>query len=172
MRKSNYFIVFTVFFVFLCNTGELPAGTSTMKPFVAKVTKVIDGDSLKVRKGKKNYELRLYGIDAPEYDQPFAGKAKKFVKKKISGKKVQVIPIERDKYKRLVAIVVLGDETINYELLRHGLAWYYPKYCKKRICSSWKKESKAAKKKKKNIWSDPSPVSPWKWKYYKHKSQK
>jgi len=30
------------------------------------VTKALDGDSLRVRKGNRVYEIRLYGIDSPE----------------------------------------------------------------------------------------------------------
>lgn len=139
------------------------------KAFTAKVTKIIDGDSIKVRTGKKVYEIRLYGIDAPEYDQPYSAKAKKLVKKTIKGKTVTVLPVEWDKYNRLVAIVSYNDETINERLLSRGLAWYYPKYCKKSVCKSWKKTGKTAKKHKQNIWSDPSSVAPWRWKYNKHK---
>lgn len=139
------------------------------KPFTAKVTKIIDGDSLKVREGKKVYEIRLYGIDAPEYDQPYSSKAKKLVKRTILGKRVSIIPVEWDKYHRLVAIVFYKDEAINERLLSRGLAWYYPKYCKKSVCQSWKRTAKTAKKNKQNIWSDSSSVAPWKWKYNKHK---
>ncbi|BHH83356.1 hypothetical protein LA52FAK_16450 [Desulforhopalus sp. 52FAK] len=133
------------------------------------MVKIIDGDSLKVKAGNNKYEIRLYGIDAPEYDQAYAAKAKKYVKKIILGKGVRVAPIEYDRYGRLVAIVQVGDTSINEKLLREGLAWYYSKYCKKKICSSWKKVSKAAKKQKKNIWSTSSSVAPWTWKYNKHR---
>ncbi|MFT5726629.1 MAG: micrococcal nuclease [Desulforhopalus sp.] len=139
------------------------------KPFTAQVTKIIDGDSLKVRAGKKVYEIRLYGIDAPEYDQPYSSKAKKLVKQTMLGKRVTVIPVEWDKYQRLVAIVSYNNEAINERLLRRGLAWYYPKYCKMSVCRSWKKTGKTARKNKQNIWSDSSSVAPWKWRYNKHK---
>lgn len=33
------------------------------------VTGVPDGDSLRVKKGGRVYEIRLYGIDSPEYGQ-------------------------------------------------------------------------------------------------------
>lgn len=137
--------------------------------FTAKVTRVIDGDSLKVKDGKKLYEIRLYGIDAPEYDQPYAAKAKKLVKQTILKKKVNIIPVEWDKYHRLVAIVTYNDQSINKRLISNGLAWYYPKYCKINICKNWKREGKKAKKRGINIWSDPLSIAPWKWKYNKHK---
>ncbi len=159
-------------FVALCLVYfGLPATLFAKKEKVikAEVIKVIDGDSIKVQSAKEKIEIRLYGIDAPEYDQPFAAHSKKYVKKKLQGKNVEIVPVDTDRYGRLVAIVRRGDKIINEQLLDQGLAWYYPKYCKKRICSSWKKTNKKAKKEKKNIWSEPSPVAPWKWKYQKHK---
>lgn len=139
------------------------------KPFTAIVTKVIDGDSLEVKAGRKTYEIRLYGIDAPEYDQPYGSKAKKLVKTTILGKRVDITPVEWDKYHRLVAIVERDGQSVNKRLIKSGLAWYYPRYCTKKVCRSWKQEEKDSRKRKKNIWSTSSSVAPWKWKRDKHR---
>jgi len=165
--KRPFFVLSILLFFTICFLS-FSSTVFAKKPFTAKVTKIIDGDSLKVRDGKKMYEIRLYGIDAPEYDQPYSSKAKKLVKQTILGKRVTIIPVEWDKYQRLVAIVSYKDEAINERLLRRGLAWYYPKYCKMSVCRSWKKTGKTAKKNKQNIWSDSTSVAPWKWKYNKH----
>lgn len=168
MKPLSLLLVLQSCFCFLVfATASYP---SEGRGFYATVTKIIDGDSLKVRSGNKNIEVRLYGVDAPEYDQPFAAKSKKYVAKKLKGRNVTIVPVDTDRYGRLVAIVQKGDKTINEQLLAMGLAWYYPKYCKKAVCSSWKKTSKKARKQRKNIWSDPSPISPWRWKYEKHKN--
>lgn len=169
MKRSSLILsvlIFSAGCVFFCSNDVF-----AKKPFTGVVTKIIDGDSLKVRQGKKSYEIRLYGVDAPEYDQPYSSAAKKLVKQTILGKRVDVIPVEWDRYHRLVAIVSYGGNTINERLLQYGLAWYYPKYCKKSVCQNWKKIGKIAKKNKKNIWSDPSSVAPWTWKYNKHKKK-
>lgn len=167
MWKYRLYII-TLTALYMVSSAGFTLG-GQQDPFTARVTKVIDGDSIEVRSGKKKYEVRLYGIDAPEYDQPFAASAKKYVKKSILDKKVSILPVDEDRYGRLVAIVKRGQSTINERLLERGLAWYYPKYCKKRVCSSWKKKSKSAKKKRKNIWSDADPIAPWRWKYNKQK---
>lgn len=169
MKKSSALLfLFCFFYVFF---HIFTANGFAKKPFKAEVTKIIDGDSLKVKDGRKYYEIRLYGIDAPEYDQPYAAEAKKLVKETILGKKVTVLPVEWDKYHRLVAIVNYKEQSINKRLLSRGLAWYYPKYCKLRMCKSWKREGKKAKKRGENIWSDPSSMAPWRWKYNKHKNK-
>ncbi len=106
--------------------------------FVGSVKKIIDGDSLLIVSAHKTIEVRLYGIDCPEYRQPFSNAAKKMVQKKVGGCNVLVQPEYYDKYERMVAIVHYGDDTLNSELVRAGLAWVSPYFCRKDICTSWR----------------------------------
>jgi len=139
------------------------------EPYWGTAVKIIDGDSLVIATGEKNIQVRLYGIDCPEYNQPFSNKAKSFLRKRIYGKHVLVSPQYYDSYKRMVAIVVSGDETINSELVRAGLAWVYPHYCRKEICKSWQEEQRLAKIEKKGMWGGAQqPIPPWRWKRMKH----
>jgi endonuclease YncB( thermonuclease family) len=133
------------------------------EPFFGTVKKVIDGDSLLVVSGKKTIEVRLYGVDCPEYDQPFSSKAKALVTKSVYGKKVLVRPEYYDSYKRLVAIVQHDDQMLNTELVQAGLAWVYPQYCRKKICKSWEKMQNSAKNHKRGMWSSTTALPPWKW---------
>jgi len=138
------------------------------EPFVGTVKKNIDGDSLVILSGKKRIVVRLYGVDCPEYKQPFSSEAKALARKRVNGKKVLVWPAYYDSYNRLVAIIEYKDQTLNSELVRAGLAWVYPKYCRKKICKSWKKMENSAKREKKGIWSTTESIPPWKWKRIKH----
>ena len=140
------------------------------EPFWGSVKKIIDGDSLVIVSGKKKNEVRLYGVDCPEYNQPFSHDAKALVRKRVYGDKVLVRPQYYDSYNRLVAIVDTGDQTLNGELVRAGLAWVYPAYCRKKICKSWKKMEKTAKIKQKGLWRSNESIPPWKWKREKHGS--
>ena len=135
--------------------------------FSASVKKIIDGDSLVVSASGKSLEIRLYGIDSPEYDQPFSREAKKFAKTNILGQKVKIQPLYHDSYGRLVAIVFSGDAVWNRELVRAGLAWVSPRYCKKAVCSSWKESERVAQKEKEGLWHDSRPDPPWVWKKMK-----
>ncbi|MGB3222096.1 MAG: thermonuclease family protein [Desulforhopalus sp.] len=138
-----------------------------MEPLYGSVKKVIDGDSLVIVSGKKRFEVRLYGIDCPEYNQPFSPEAKAMVRKRVLSKSVLVQPEYYDSYKRLVAIVSDGDQTLNGELVQAGFAWVYPRYCRKKICNSWKEMEKSAKNQKRGMWSSTPPIPPWKWKRMK-----
>ncbi len=135
--------------------GEMVPGT---------VKKVIDGDSLLVATGKGTLEVRLYGVDCPEYDQPFAREAKIFTGTRVLGKKVMLEPVTRDSYGRTVAVVARGGTVLNQELVWAGLAWVYPRYCKKTVCTSWKEGERLAREGKTGLWQDTHPDPPWQWK--------
>lgn len=159
VRKST--VITAIFFlIVLLASGQALSGTE----FSGKVTKVIDGDSLVVTSKKKKIEIRLYGIDSPEYDQPYSKEAKKYVKSRLSGRRVNVEGLYHDDYGRLVSLVFVSKKSINQELVENGLAWVYKRYCRKKICKSWKKYESYARKKGLNLWADKSPVPPWQWK--------
>ncbi len=133
------------------------------EPFWGSVKEIIDGDSFLIVSGQRTIEIRLYGVDSPEYNQPFAGKAKALVRKSVCSKKILVRPMYYDSYQRLVAIVEYDGRTLNGELVGAGLAWVYPHYCRKKICRSWQQREDSARANKKGLWSTPRPVPPWQW---------
>ena len=142
------------------------SSTSHAQEVKGVVYKIIDGDSIVVRleKGKK-IEVRLYGIDSPEYDQPYSKLSKRYLVQKVLKKAVFLNIIDIDRYKRQVAMVRQDKLIINSELVKLGYAWVYPKYCKKDTCKVWKKYQKKAKKSRKGLWKDKKPTSPWQWKH-------
>ena len=135
------------------------------------VVKVLDGDSLRVKRGKEVIEIRLYGIDCPEWGQDYGNKAKRFTKAKMYKRTVNVEPRDVDRYGRTVALVSSSGRLINRELVRAGLAWMYPKYCKKQpLCSELKKLQNKARNRRMGLWRARDPVSPWQWKRQKKSS--
>ena len=136
--------------------------------FVGSVKKIIDGDSLLIVSAHKTIEVRLYGIDCPEYRQPFSNAAKKMVQKKVGGQNVLVRPEYYDKYERMVAIVQYGDDTLNSELVRAGLAWVSPYFCRKDICTAWQQLEISARESQRGLWREKQPVPPWQWKRMQH----
>jgi len=158
----------TVFIIFAILLVARVSPSIAKEPFWGSVKKIIDGDSLVILSGKKSIEVRLYGVDCPEYNQPFSKDAKAMVRERVYGKKVLVIPQYYDSYKRLVAIVDHQGKILNSELVKAGLAWVYPQYCRKKICKSWKKEEESARMQQKGLWSSRQAISPWKWKRMEH----
>jgi len=153
----------TVVILALCCSILRPGIAFCGEPFSGFVKKIIDGDSIIVYAKNKTIEVRLYGIDCPEYDQPFAKKARNFVKSKINRKNIIVQPLYHDSYGRLVAVISYDNTVLNEEIVDAGLAWVYTRYCRKHFCKSWKKLERSAKRLDRGIWRDKKPVPPWKW---------
>lgn len=129
-----------------------------------KVVKVLDGDTLHVKKGKQIIKIRLYGVDCPEKRQRYGAEATKFVTQLFLNKKVRVETMHTDQYGRTVGLVNAGRTMLNRELVRAGYAWVYPTYCKEQpLCTELSRLEKKAQKKKKGVWQQKRPVAPWVW---------
>ncbi len=132
---------------------------------VATVIKIIDGDSIRVIYRSESIDVRLWGIDTPEYKQPFSKKAANFTRKMVAGKSVSLEVKDWDDYGRMVAIVKTGrGGSLNEALIKAGLAWVHIYYCKEAICDSWYGYEKEVRLKNIGLWSEKNPVAPWVWK--------
>lgn len=89
-----------------------------------KVVGVRDGDTIEILVNKKEIPIRLAGIDAPEKNQAFGQRAKQFTSNKVFGKRVKVVVIQQDSYKRKVGEVFIKGVSLNEELVAAGLAWH------------------------------------------------
>jgi len=85
---------------------------------------VIDGDSLEVVIDGKITEVRLIGIDAPEWGQEFGLEAKSFALHFCLGKELQLEydKDRHDRYRRTLAYVYVDGEMLNEAIVRAGLA--------------------------------------------------
>jgi len=119
--------------------------------FTGTVDRVIDGDTVKIKLDDKTERVRLFGIDSPELKKKYGQQAKDFVKSQLEGKTVKVIWQERDKYKRIVGTIYLGETNINHLIVAEGWAKWY------RFFAPDDKElerlEKQARKAKKGIWA-------------------
>ena len=102
------------------------------KTFEAKIVKVIDGDTVKIKLPNGNEEtVRLLLIDTPETVhptkdvQPFGPEASQFAKNLMPGGSTIEVELgisERDKYGRLLAYFYVDGKMVNKLLLEKGLA--------------------------------------------------
>ncbi|PIE56931.1 MAG: hypothetical protein CSA34_01130 [Desulfobulbus propionicus] len=130
-----------------------------------KVTRVRDGDSLTIEQAGRSREVRLYGIDAPEYDQPFSARARSRLNGLVWRRRVVVRPMDHDHYGRVVALVSVDGMLVNRELVAAGLAWVYPRYCKEKpLCQELAGLEQEARQRGIGVWASDSSVAPWVWK--------
>jgi endonuclease YncB( thermonuclease family) len=129
---------------------------------MGKAIGVVRPDEIKVMTEDGKVEnVRLYGIDSPVEPQDFGKAAHLYTSRRVLGSTVEVRPLFRDHFDRVIAWVFVDGECLNKELLRKGLAWWYKKYL------TFEKElemlEQEARKARVGLWSGDSPIPPWEY---------
>jgi micrococcal nuclease len=135
-------------------------------PFVlsaweGKVVEITRADEIKVMKSDLSVEsVRLYGIDGPIEPNPFGKEAAGYTSKLALGKIVKVQPLLLpDPWSRTIAWVWINGESLNEELLKNGIVWWYRKYV------PWEKGlaklEAEAREARLGLWALPPSVPPW-----------
>ena len=147
----------------VCSTVLVAIGlTSPVHAELSGRASVIDGDSIEVT----GQEIRLHGIDAPEFKQTcIAGgktwrcgrQATRALARKVSGRKVVCAQRGRDRYGRVIAVCRKNREDINAWLVSQGWALAYRRHSR-----AYVDEEAAAQAAKRGIWRGEF-VPPWEW---------
>jgi len=142
------------------------------KTIVAKVIRILDGDTMEVLYLNKPIKVRLAHIDCPEKrgSQPFGNNAKKALSDLCFGQNVTVYGEKYDRNKRLIAVVVnTKKQVVNQEMVKQGMAWHFKRYSKD---ATYARLELTARKNKIGLWQDKNPVAPWEWRKPKQNSAK
>jgi micrococcal nuclease len=124
------------------------------------VTKVIDGDTIRVQLSTGPITVRLGEIDAPESNQAGGGAAARALDNRILGENVSLRVLSRDDEERAVAVVFHGDENVNAWTVKQGHAWAYRGHAREPDYCVWEN---AARSLRRGLWSDKHWVAPWDW---------
>lgn len=140
----------------------LSANPVIAERFSGTVIAVSDGDTVRVLSGDKEVKVRLANIDAPELGQPYGQKSKKMLSDLVFQKNVEVEWAERDRYRRIVGTVYIGQWSINAKMVVIGGAWVYRKYSNERYLLELES---VARKRKYGLWGlQPDQIMPpWEW---------
>lgn len=120
-----------------------------MYEYYTKIDKVVDGDTVDVFIDLgfsvwHKERIRIAGIDTAEKNTPLGKALKAYMKELLEGKMVRLRVSKPDKYGRYLGEIWLGsDESINNQLIRHGLAKSYGGDSKAGL---WKEEELAIDK--------------------------
>ncbi|WP_185854718.1 thermonuclease family protein [Blattabacterium cuenoti] len=126
-----------------------------------KVIKIYDGDTFRIETKKmEEYKIRISDIDCPEKNQSYGIEAKNFLTKKILNKTVLIKNLKRDKYNRIVGLVIYDkNKDLGKDILESGFAWIW-KFSKN---VPYKKIESQARKKKIGLWKKKNPIDPYNW---------
>lgn len=97
-----------------------------------KVTRVTDGDTIKVAGDGSNITIRLVGIDAPETSkkknepgQPFSQKSTKYLASLVLNKVVDLNSYGTGRYGPILGVVFVNGKNVNLAMVQVGLAEVY-----------------------------------------------
>ncbi len=100
------------------NTGGNISGDN------ARVTRIIDGDTIDVELNGQTFRVRYIGVNTPESDEPCFSDATAANSALVSGQTVTLVRdvSETDRYDRLLRYVYVGDTFVNESLVAQGYA--------------------------------------------------
>jgi micrococcal nuclease len=132
-----------------------PAPRVHDRAFEARVVKVVDGDTVDVRRSDGGItRIRIHGIDCPENGRPFAAVARRFTRTLVFDRDVLVAPVDRDRYGRTVARIRVDGNDVSESLIQAGLAWHFRRYSHDPRLDALEREAREAGR---GIWRDAAP---------------
>lgn len=132
----------------------------------ARVVDVLDGDTLTVRIGSLQLEVRIEDIDAPELSQPYGDRSRDSLAVLCLDQSVKLELAARDRGSDAVGRVNCGGKDASSYQVERGLAWVYHGYAPTNS-PLYKLEAKA-RDAQRGLWADPESMPPWEWRVYKH----
>ncbi|WP_417909428.1 thermonuclease family protein [Candidatus Electronema sp. PJ] len=143
--------------------GDEKKITNSPKTTTAVAAEILDADIFQCA-GKKQQEIKLYGLDAPEDGQPFYQQAKDMLKKHTYKKKITAKIYSQDSDGTDMAVVFTNGKNVNELMVKSGHAWVRRDLCEEAFCDDWIESEEEAKSQGKGLWSDPGRIPPWVWK--------
>ena len=133
------------------------------------VVKVIDGDSLLLKRSglrglfSKEFEARMYGIDAPEYRQEMGPESRNALVRHMKGGQLMAEITDTDRYGRNITLIYHKKrgrkQSVNLAMVETGWAHWYAQYGGKEL--GFDKAQKHAKANSLGVWKRKNVQNPW-----------
>lgn len=127
--------------------------------YQAKVSRVVDGDTVEIEYRKKYILVDLAGVDAPEKGQFYALNARGLLSQWVKGKYVTVIEVER-RSEVVVARLYVNGRDVAGSLVSSGAAWVMTSSNQNIDLMALQVQAKFNRK---GVWQEENPMPPWQW---------
>jgi endonuclease YncB( thermonuclease family) len=126
-----------------------------------------DGDTCTITDHKITKNIRFFGIDAPESDQPYGTDAKLYVESLLKNHDIE-IKCAGSSYNRPTCAILVNKQDVQAALVKKGLAMDYPRFSRGR----YTKLQEYAKQNRLGMWADANITSPFCWRWSDHSACK
>jgi endonuclease YncB( thermonuclease family) len=126
---SGIFLAALAAVALYANLPHVAAGGSAARAgtFTGQVTRVVDGDTFRI--SSKDIRIRVWGLDAPEVEQPGGSAATATLSRLISGQSLTCRQRDIDRYGRIVGQCFLPDgRDIAAVMIESGAAQEFCRY--------------------------------------------
>lgn len=138
-----------------------PSPRRTIQPG-GRVVRVIDGDTVDIRRAGETIRVRLLCIDAPERDQPVGNASRKHLAAMLAGETVGLESEGMDQHGRVLGKLYHDgtDTSANWRMIRDGYAWSFARY----TCGAdYERAEREARAEGLGLWRESDAVPPWEW---------
>lgn len=125
------------------------------------VVTVNDGDTVTAKAPDGvNQRIRLVGIDAPEYDQPFGREARDALAAHVGGRRIAVESHGLDQHGRVLGRLRVEGVDVNAQLVSQGYAWVFNRVAPDPDLVA---AESAARRERRGLWAAARPIEPSAW---------
>ena len=132
--------------------------------YEATVIKVIDGDTIWIKKDNNHIKVRLSYIDAPELKQNFGIRSRNFLSNLVLDKMIEVNTNKKDRYNRHLGEIYIHNTNesifVNAKMIKSGNAWVYKTHTNNPYLKNLENYAKVNKK---GLWNEKKIIEPWKF---------
>ncbi|QIT54111.1 thermonuclease family protein [Aquisalimonas sp. 2447] len=129
-----------------------------------RVNRVVDGDGVRLDcgPGRRDLNVRLYCIDAPETEQEPWGERSTRHLRKLVGPTVLLVDHGAGRWGRTIGQIFTPEgEDLNLAMVGDGWAPVYPQHCDER---AYYRAEEVAQRARRGVWSEPGAHQrPWEW---------
>ncbi|WP_233993510.1 thermonuclease family protein [Salinibacter altiplanensis] len=143
------------------SSAQESAPVEPEQTFTGRVADVTDGDTFDVERPiGDTVTVQLWGVDAPEFTQPYGDDATRKARKYVGDANVRVEVKEIDTDGRAFACVQRQGVSLARLLVNRGVVWHadYTSGATKLA-----RLERQARNVKRGLWTQESPVPPWTW---------
>ncbi len=127
--------------------------------YQGSISRVVDGDTYVFQTNEGSFKVRMFGIDAPEGNQPYGRESAKFMSGFLH-KEATLNVNGTDRYKRKLGILYINGQDINLLSVKGGYSWHYKRYSNDKQYAA---AEEYARKNKLGLWGLPNSIPPWNW---------